>query len=143
MDSLDVIKKAEALGGQKRRQAILDLIIYARDMGCQLRIGGGTVGGFNLRFGSIGHAIMDVKADGVVKVYVDPHPGHPAPNELWHKLNDCIDDSADMNPKTFPIQTYGELLSPIEEIPQEQLRHFIDEAVSGIWETYYEPYLSA
>ena len=60
MDKLQVIQAAEEKGGKARREAIEKLMIYARNLGCNIEAGGGRIGGINFRFGGIGYAIMDL-----------------------------------------------------------------------------------
>ena len=59
MDKLAIIRKAERLGGSERRESLEHVIIAARDLGCESQIGGGQAGGINIRYGSIGYALME------------------------------------------------------------------------------------
>jgi len=141
LDRLEVIKRAEERGGPERRQALENIVIAARELGCDSRIGGGRAGGMNIRYGSIGYAIMDINTKGVVKLYVQPHPNKDAPDALQESLNHFIDVSEDLEPKSFPINSYGHLEEKVEDIPSEVLASYLEEAVSLIRQTYYEPYL--
>ena len=66
MDFLDVLAKAEELGGEARREALLQTIIKARNLGCESTPGGGKIGGINIRYGSLKYAVMDVNTKGEV-----------------------------------------------------------------------------
>lgn len=138
MDKLDVIKKMEAEGGMERRRGLEDLIRQARKLGCSIEIGGGRVGGINLRYGSIGFAIMDVNCHGEVKLYVQPHPSRPAPAELRDALNDFIGErKTELEPKTHPINSYSLLQKKLEEIESDALHAYLEEAIERIRGTYY------
>lgn len=143
MDKLDVIKKARKLGGDDRRDDLVALMIKARELGCDAKVGGGRAGGINFRYGSIGYAIMDVNTKGQVKLYASPHPGADPPESLHNALNDCIERTAALNPKTFPINSYGRLEDKLEDVPNNALYAFIAEAVEQIYETYYRPHIEA
>ena len=143
MDKLDVIRKAERLGGIERKDALIALMIKARQLGCDARIGGGRAGGINFRYGSIGYAIMDVNTKGQIKLYTSPHPGSDAPEALHSALNDCISRSAGLTPKSYPIGSYGRLKDKLEDVPEVALHEFLREAVEQIHETYYQPHFDA
>ena len=140
MDTLEVVRKAEKAGGPERRQALEQLAITARQLGYDLRIGGGTAGGFNFRYGSIGYAVVDVNTKGVVKLYVQPHPNKDAPDVLRDTLNEIVEKSDELEPKSFPINTYGHLEGTIEEISLDALERYLEKARDLIVETYYQPY---
>lgn len=141
MDKLDVIRKTERLGGTDRKEALIALMIKARQLGCDARIGGGRAGGINFRYGSIGYAIMDVNTRGQIKLYASPHPGADAPVALREALNDCILRSDGLTPKSFPISSYGNLEDKLEDVPEFALHEFLREAVEQIHATYYQPHL--
>ena len=141
MDTLEVVKKAEQIGGEERRSAIEHLLITARDCGCDPRVGGGQAGGMNIRYGSIGYAILDVNTQGIVKLYVQPHPNKVAPDELMDALNGFIETQEELEPKSFPINSYGHLEAKIEEIPNDVLERYLRKAVELIREEYYLKHL--
>ena len=45
MDTLEILSKAQELGGDARREAMMQAFITARDLGCKITPGGGKVGG--------------------------------------------------------------------------------------------------
>ena len=140
MDTLDVMKKAEDLGGAERRKALEEVMMNARDMGCSLQIGGGRAGGMNLRYGAIGYAVMDINTKGLVKLYASAHPGKDAPDEYRTAVNSFIEEREELEPKSFPINTYGHLEDTIEEVGPEVLIEFIEHVVRLIRKFYYEPW---
>lgn len=140
MDTLDVVKKAEKLGGTTRREELEQVAINLRDMGCEMRIGGGRAGGINFRYGSIGYSVLDVNTKGVVKLYASAHPGKDAPEEYRDAVNDFIDSREELTPKSFPISSYGHLEDPIEEIGSEPLIEFGQHVIRLIRKHYYEPW---
>lgn len=140
MDKLNIIHKAEDKGGAARREAIEDVLLTARKLGCDLNLGGGQAGGFNIRYGSIGYALMDLNTRGTVKLYVQPHPGKEAPQALVDALNSFIDAHDALEPKSSPINSYGHLDAKIEEIPTGALSAYLQEAMRLIYETYYRPH---
>lgn len=137
MDKLDVIRKTEELGGTERRSALEHLMVRAHALGCDSDIGGGKDGGINFRYGMIRYAIIDVNVHGVVKVYVQPHPGKDAPEEMIDMLNGIIDKHEGLQPRSFPISSYGHLADPLEDIPQEHLHDYLEKCVAAIRENYY------
>ncbi|RAL23103.1 hypothetical protein DL240_09475 [Lujinxingia litoralis] len=140
MDTLDVVKKAEERGGRERREAIEQVLISARRLGCDMQVGGGQAGGMNLRYGAIGYAILDVNTRGVVKLYASPHPGKEVSEEHRDAVNAFIEGREALEPKSFPVHTYGHLENPIEEIGSEPLVAFVERAVQLIRRSYYEPW---
>lgn len=140
LDKLHIIHKAEDEGGAARREAIEDVLITARKLGCDLNLGGGQAGGFNIRYGAIGYALMDLDTHGTVKLYVQPHPGKEAPRALIDALNRFIDRHDALQPKSSPLHSYGHLEAPIEAIPAEALSDYLQEAMRLIYETYYRPH---
>lgn len=140
MDTLDIIRKAEKAGGIERRRAIEALLLRARDLNCQLNVGGGRAGGMNIRYGSIGYAVLDINTQGLVKLYVQPHPSKDAPEEYIQKLNDFIEETEHLKPKSFPINSYGHLDMKIEEINPKSLILFLEKAVTMIRQQYYAPH---
>lgn len=141
MDRLDVCRVAEEKGGTERREALEKIVIYAHELGCDTRVGGGRAGGLNIRYGSIGYAVMDINTKGVVKLYAKPHPNKDAPDELNESINDFVDDAKKLELKSSPINSYGHLEDKIEDIPIKQLKGFVEQSVELIREEYYEPHL--
>lgn len=140
MDTLDVMKKAEELGGRDRRKAMEQVVINLREMGCDMRIGGGRAGGINFRYGAIGYSVLDINTKGVVKLYASAHPGKDAPDEYRDAVNQFIDDREELDPKSSPISSYGHLESKVEEIGAEPLIDFGRHVVRLIRKHYYEPW---
>lgn len=140
MDTLDVMKKAEEEGGVDRRKALEEVMINAREMGCTMQIGGGRAGGMNLRYGAIGYAVLDINTKGLVKLYASAHPGKDAPDEYRKAVNDFIEAHESLQPKSFPINTYGHLEDTVEEVGPEVLVQFVDHVVRLIRKYYYEPW---
>ncbi len=140
MDTLDVMKKAEDLGGIERRRAFEEVLINARDMGCDMQVGGGRAGGMNLRYGAIGYAVLDINTKGLVKIYASAHPGKDAPDEYRDAINKYIEESEAINPKSFPINTYGHLEETVEEVGSEVLVEFVEFTIGLIRKFYYEPW---
>mgnify|MGYP006193073457 CR=1 FL=1 len=140
MDALEVIKTAEKHGGMPRREALEHLAISARKLGYDIRIGGGQAGGFNIRYGSIGFAVVDVDTQGIIKLYVQPHPNKEAPEVLREKLNAFVGASETLEPKSFPINNYGHLEDKIEEVSFDAIEAYMETARDLIIQTYYEPY---
>ncbi len=140
MDTLDVMHKAEDLGGKDRRHALEDVVINAREMGCDLKIGGGKAGGINLRYGSIGYAVLDINTKGLVKLYASAHPGKDAPDEYRDSINAFIDAREELEPKSAPINTYGHLSDTIEEIGARPVVEFAEHAIGLIRKFYYDPW---
>jgi len=138
VDKLEVLKSAEEKGGKERRQAIEKLMIYARNLGCQVVAGGGAVGGINFRYGSIGYAIMDLNTEGEVKLYAQPHPNKGAPELLSTKINNWLASREDLKLKCHPINCHGLLNQKVEEVPISALINFLEIALEGIKETYYK-----
>lgn len=138
MDKLEVLKSAEAKGGKARREAIEKLMIYARNLGCQVVAGGGAVGGINFRYGSIGYAIMDLNTEGEVKLYAQPHPNKGAPELLSAKINNWLTNREDLVLKSHQINCHGLLANKVEEVPISALINFLEVALDAIKETYYK-----
>ena len=137
LERLDVILKAERLGGKERRQALEKVMIEARDLGCRLEVGGGRAGGINIRYGMIGYAVLDITSTGEVKLYASPHPGKDAPEEFAEAINNRVSELKGLEPKSFPIGSYSYLEDKIEDVPDEALADFLHTAVEQIREIYY------
>lgn len=141
MDTLDVVKKAEREGGVERRQALEEVLIEARRLGCEMKIGGGRAGGMNIRYGAIGYAVLDINTKGIVKLYASPHPGKDPEDDHRDSVNGFIEESEELEPKSFPINTYGHLEAPVEEIGSEPIVEFMQHALGLIKRYYYQPWL--
>lgn len=115
--------------------------MHARELGCDTQVGGGSAGGFNIRYGAIGYAVMDINTKGVVKLYAKPHPNKEAPEDLHSSINEFVDTSEELELTSAPINSHGALADKVEDLPISQLKQFMDRAVSLIREAYYEPYL--
>jgi len=140
LDKYDVLKRTEKRGGEERRSSLEDVVIAARQLGFDLQVGGGRAGGINMRYGSIGYAVMDINTNGRVKVYVSPHPNKDAPEDMRDSLNAFIDERDELTPKSFPISSYGHLEEPLEEIPSDTLVGYLEHALELIREEYYYPH---
>lgn len=140
MDTLAVVKKTEKRGGPERRAKLEKVLIRARELGCDMQIGGGRAGGMNLRYGSIGYALLDINTRGVVKLYAQPHPNKSPTDEHWQTLNDFIAENDQLVPKSSPINTYGHLEDKLEDIDVDALIGYLEKAVELIREYYYKPW---
>ena len=137
MDKLTVIQKSQELGGDGRRKVLEDLMLLARDLGCDAEVGRGRIGGINFRYGSIRYAIMDVNVEGDVKLYVQPHPNKAPPEEIANRLNNYIKDTPGLEVKSFPLTCYGHLDGKVEDLPVDSLVGYLREVVDSIRQTYY------
>ncbi len=138
MDKLQVIQAAEEKGGQKRRKAIESLMMYARNLGCNIEAGGGRIGGINFRYGGIGYAIMDISTDGDVKLYAQPHPNKDAPDLLKDRINKFLESREDLKLKSHPINCHGLLSQKVEEVPYQALTDFLEMSLQAVKDTYYK-----
>lgn len=150
MDKLQVLKTAESNGnlvkdqdgnptprGKERREKMEKLMVYARNLGCNIEAGGGRIGGINFRFGSIGYAIMDLSTEGDVKLYAQPHPNKTAPEALTNRINKFLGESADLKLKSHPINCHGLLSDKVEDVNLSSLCEFLEMALQAIKDTYY------
>ncbi len=137
MDALDVLKKAEELGGPDRKSAMLEVLKAARSAGCDYSTAGGNVGGFNIRYGSLKYAVMDVNTEGVLFLHIKPHPGKPITEEARDEANEYIASLDGVAIKNGPIHHYGQVESPVEEIPQASIEAFLEYTVGRIQTNYY------
>jgi hypothetical protein len=137
VDKLQVIQLAQEKGGRERRDAIEKLMIYARNLGCNIEAGGGRIGGINFRYGGIGYAIMDLNTDGEVKLYAQPHPNKTAPESLSNRINKFLEDNEQLNLKSHPINCHGLLIDKVENVSYQALIAFLDVAIEAIKDTYY------
>ena len=137
LDALDVLVKAREEGGEERKSAIEYVIRASRDLGCQPLVSDSKEGGFKIRYGSIRYAVMDVNTKGRVYFHVKAHPNKELPEEYQRKANDFIDSLEGLNIKNGPINCYGQVEQPIEEIPRESLERFLEFSVQIIKDVYY------
>ena len=140
LDKLNVIYKAERLGGTERRASFEHVLMTAHQLGCDTSVSNARAGGFNIRYGSIGYALMDIDCEGLVKIYAQPHPGKEAPQAFNAQMNAYIEEE-DLSPKSFPVNAYSHLEDQIEEISDESLSGFLEFALEKIQAQYYRPHL--
>jgi len=141
LDTLDILNKAEELGGPTRKEAMMKTFIAARQLGCKITPGGGKVGGFNVRYGSLKYAILDMNTRGEVFFHIKHHPNKDLPAEKKQTANDFVAALEGMTIKNAPINHYGQAEEPIEEIPLESLENFLEYAVNTIRVEYYDPHV--
>ena len=140
MDTLDILKKARDLGGEERRNAMMQTFVTARQLGCDITPGGGKVGGFNVRYGTLKYAIMDMNTRGEVFLHIKHHPNKDLPVDDKLKANEFVTALDGVTIKNAPINHYGQAEEPIEEIPEDSLTDFLEYAVTTIRQHYYEPH---
>lgn len=138
MDMLEVFRLAEEKGGTERKAAIRKLLRHARDLGCVYSTGGGKVGGFNIRYGSLNYSILDVNTDGSVFLHVNPDSTTTMADEERDRRNNWLDELDGVTLKNGPIQNYGQIAESIEEIPEETLTRFLEFTVQNIRDTFYK-----
>lgn len=141
MDTLDILNKARELGGESRREAMMRTFLTARNLGCQITPGGGKVGGFNVRYGSLKYAVLDMNTRGEVFLHIRPHPNKDLPDGQKAAANKFIDGLDGITIKNAPINHYGQAEEPIEEIPEDSLETFLEYAVNTIRTEYYDRYM--
>jgi hypothetical protein len=141
MDFLDVLAKAEELGGETRREALMQTIIKARNLGCESTPGGGKIGGINIRYGSLKYAIMDVNTRGEVFLHIKPHPNKEITDEQKEEANLFLTKLDGIEIKNAPVNHYGQANDPIEDIPDEAIDKFLERCVSFIRKIYYDPHM--
>lgn len=138
MDTLDVFRLAEEKGGAERKAAIRRLLRKARDLGCVYSPGGGKVGGFNIRYGSLNYSILDVTTDGSVYLHVNPDSTASITEDERDRRNAWLTELEGITLKNGPIQNYGQIAETIEEIPEETMTRFLEFTVGNIRETFYK-----
>ncbi len=141
MDTLDILDKARELGGEARRDAMMRVFLTARDLGCKITPGGGKVGGFNVRYGTLKYAILDMNTRGEVFLHIRPHPNKDLPADKKAAANKFVSSLDGITIKNAPINHYGQAEEPVEEIPEDSLETFLEYAVSTIREEYYSRYI--
>ncbi|MBA2661217.1 MAG: hypothetical protein H0U74_02920 [Bradymonadaceae bacterium] len=141
MDTLEILTKAEELGGQDRRKAMMKAIIKARQLGCDATPGGGKVGGFNIRYGSLKYAVMDLNTRGEVFLHLKAHPNKDLSEDMRDRGNEFVNQIEGITIKNSPINHYGQIEGSIEELPDDAIDRFLEYAVEVIRENYYRPHL--
>ena len=137
MDTLEVLYKARDEGGIPRKEAMEYLIRKSRSLGCAPLVSDSKEGGFKIRYGSIRYAVLDVNTKGRVYFHIKAHPNKDLPQDLSAKANNFIIELEGVDIKNGPINCYGQVEQPIEEIPQESLDGFLEYAVNIIQTHYY------
>jgi hypothetical protein len=143
LDTLDVLKLAEERGGPERREAMRQLLVTARDLGCRYNVGGGKAGGFNIRYGSLRYAVMDVNTRGEVFLHIKPHPSRGITDQERDDANEFVAELGGFEIKNGPINHYGQIEEPLEEVPAEGLAKFLEWTVNMIRKKYYEPHIQS
>jgi hypothetical protein len=138
LDTLEVLFKARDEGGAVRKEAMEHLIRKSRALGCAPLVSDSKEGGFKIRYGSIRYAVLDVNTKGRVYFHIKAHPNKDLPSDLSLKANSFIVDLEGVDIKNGPINCYGQVEQPIEEIPQESLDSFLEYAVTTIQTHYYK-----
>jgi hypothetical protein len=141
LDTLDVLEKAERKGGPDRRERMTQTIMAARDLGCDFNVGGGKAGGFNVRYGSLRYAVMDLNTRGEVFLHIKHHPSKDITDEQREEANKFVENLDGFTIKNGPINNYGQIEEPIEDVPIEALRTFLERTVNVIREVYYRPHI--
>lgn len=141
MDTLDILEKAERKGGPDRRRLMTETIMAARDLGCDFNVGGGKAGGFNIRYGSLRYAVMDLNTRGELFLHIKHHPSKDITDEQREEANKFVAGLEGLTIKNGPINNYGQLEEPIEELPIESIRAFLERTVEIIREVYYRPHI--
>ena len=140
LDTLEILEKAEELGGRARRDAMMHTFIKARDLGCDITPGGGKVGGFNVRYGSLKYAVLDMNTRGEVFLHIKHHPNKEMSDDDRNTANHFVENLGGITIKNAPINHYGQAEEPIEEIPMGSLEIFLEYAVDTIRSTFYAPH---
>jgi len=137
LDALEVLRKAEELGGPERKAAMLELLRTARGLGCDYSTGGGKVGGFNIRYGSLKYAVMDVNSEGTLFLHIKAHPGKPISEEYRIEANEYINQLKGIEIKNGPIHHYGQVEASVEQIPADSIDKYLQYSVDRIQAEYY------
>jgi hypothetical protein len=122
---------------------MLDVLRTARKFGCEYNTGGGKVGGFNIRYGSLKYAVMDVNTEGTLFLHIKPHPGKPITQEHRDKANEYIASLEGVVIKNGPIHHYGQVEANVEDIPHESIEQFLAFAIGAIKDQYYSEHSSS
>jgi hypothetical protein len=137
LDALDVLLKAREDGGTERKSAMEHIIRQARNLGCAALISDSKEGGFKIRYGSIRYAILDVNTKGRVYLHIKAHPNKDLPDGQQDASNEFIAALEGVKIKNGPINCYGQVEEPIENIPRESVDQFLNFAVDTIQGIYY------
>jgi hypothetical protein len=113
----------------------------ARDLGCDYNVGGGKAGGFNIRYGNLRYAVMDINTRGEAFLHIKPHPSRDITDEARQEANDFVCQIEGMTIKNQPINNYGQIEEPIEDVPDEAFDEFLGYVIDQIRELYYKPHL--
>ena len=140
MDTLEILNKAEELGGQERKEAMMRTFITARNLGCKITPGGGKVGGFNVRYGSLKYAVLDMNTRGEVFLHIKHHPSKDLDADKKQRANDFVSELDGITIKNAPINHYGQAEEAIEEIPEDSMTSFLEYVVDVIRTEYYDPH---
>ena len=141
MDTLEILEKAEQLGGVPRKDAMMRTFIKARQLGCDITPGGGKVGGFNVRYGSLKYAVLDMNTRGEVFLHIKHHPNKEMTDSQRETANMFVNALQGLTIKNAPINHYGQAEEPIEEIPQGTIENFLEFAVETIRREFYAPHV--
>ncbi|AWV90829.1 hypothetical protein [Bradymonas sediminis] len=118
-----------------------ETIMAARDLGCDFNVGGGKAGGFNVRYGSLRYAVMDLNTRGEVFLHIKHHPSKNITDEQREEANKFVEGLEGLTIKNGPINNYGQVEEPIEELPIESLIAFLERTVEIIRDVYYRPHI--
>lgn len=141
MDFLEILAKANDMGGPERKKAMQETIIKARDLGCKITPGGGKIGGVNIRYGSLKYAVMDINTRGEVFVHIKHHPNKDIDPDDQVAANEFLENLEGLEIKNAPVNHYGQIESAIEDIDGDALDKFLEFAVGRIRQKYYDPHL--
>jgi hypothetical protein len=141
LDTLEVLELAEERGGPGRRENMRQLLVTARELGCRYNVGGGKAGGFNVRYGSLRYAVLDVNTRGEVFLHIKPHPSRGISDEDRDKANEIVGNIEGFSIKNGPINHYGQIEEDLEDVPPEALAEFLEWAVDNIRTKYYDPHI--
>lgn len=141
LDFLEILQKAADQGGPERKDAMMQTIIKARQLGCDATPGGGKIGGVNIRYGSLKYAVMDINTRGEVFVHIKHHPNKDIDPVDQEAANQWLTDLKGLEIKNAPVNHYGQCEAPIEEIDREAIDKFLEFAVGRIRKQYYAPHL--
>lgn len=117
------------------------VLTTARDLGCRYNVGGGKAGGFNIRYGALRYAVMDLNTRGEVFLHIKPHPSKGITDEERDEANDIVQNIKGFSIKNGPINHYGQIEEPLEEVPYDAMTEFLEWAVENIRVNYYEPHI--
>jgi len=140
LDFLEILAKAEDMGGPERKKAMMNAIINARDLGCRATPGGGKIGGVNIRYGSLKYAVMDINTRGDVFLHIKAHPSKDIDPEHQEAANQFLEELEGLEIKNKPVNHYGQADAPIEEIPEDAIEKFLEYSVRNIRQTFYDPH---